>query len=323
MIPNLKMTTQAIDHLLVIGFGGPPRPEDVKPFPEAVTRGLGIPAARLAEVARHYEETGGCSPYNAYASRLVERLAGRLGEMHVSVPLFLGMRNWHPLLSETMRAITRQGLQRGVGVILAPHRCDSSFEQYLKNVEDAKAEASAPDLHYEYLKPWHDHPLFIQAQADEVRKVFTRIEPPARSGVHLLFSAHSIPIEMARRSRYEEEVGASSRLVAEELQAASWSLAYQSRSGNPRQPWLEPDVPSALRQLKGQGKRDVLLVPIGFLSDHTEVLYDLDVEARREAERLGLRCVRASTVMDHPQFITMLAQLIEIPLLGRPWSVLQ
>ena len=312
----------SIDHVLVIGFGGPPRPEDVKPFLEVVTRGLNIPAARLAEVARHYEETGGCSPYNAYAVRLVERLTGRLRELGVPVPLFLGMRNWHPLLSETMRAIKRQGLQRGVGVILAPHRCDSSFEQYLRNVEEAKADAAAPTLHYEYLPSWHHHPLFIRAQADEVRKAFHRIEPHEQRAAHLVFSAHSIPVEMARRCRYEEEFSTSSRLVAEELKVTPWSLAYQSRSGSPRQPWLEPDVRSVLRQLKADGARDALLVPIGFLSDHTEILYDLDVEARKEAEQLGLRYVRASTVMDHPHFITMLAQLIQEHVL-RTCSVLE
>ena len=307
----------SIDHLLVIGFGGPPRPEDVQPFLEYVTRGLSIPAERLAEVAHHYEVTGGGSPYNECAFQLFDKLREQLREADVTLPCFIGMRNWHPFLQDTIREIHQRRLQRGLGVVLAPHRSYSSFDQYCKNVEDAKAEAGAQAVRYEYLRPWHAHPCFVEAQADEVRKVWERFSPNERAATHLVFSAHSIPIEMAQRCRYEEEFRTSSRLVAERLNHPSWSLAYQSRSGNPRQPWLEPDVVSVLRQLKEAGKRDAILIPIGFLSDHTEILYDLDVEAREEAGRLNLGYHRASTVMDHPAFVRMLTQLIQENLLRK------
>jgi len=299
------------DHVLLIGFGGPTRPEEVKPFLEEVTRGLRIPEARLKEVAHHYERTGGSSPYNAHAFQLMEKLKPSLTAAGVTLPVFIGMRNWHPFLKETMQEIRQRGLKKGIGVICAPHRSPASFEKYLNNVEEAKQNAGAQEIRYDYLKPWHDHPLFIQAQAGHVRAVLDLLGPPERRAAHLLFSAHSIPLEMAQACRYEQEFKESSALVAQELAHPAWSIAYQSRSGNPRQPWLEPDVPAALRQLKAEGKRHVVLVPIGFLFDHTEVLYDLDSEARLEAERIGLKYSRASTVMDHPQFVSMFTRLIQ------------
>ena len=307
-----------IDHLLVIGFGGPPRPEDVQPFLKIVTEGAAIPPARLAEVEHHYQITGGFSPYNEHTVRLVEKMRVRLREDGVTLPMFLGMRNWHPFLHETMREIAAQRLTRGLGIILAPHRCEASYEQYLQNVEDAKVQASAPQLSYAYLRAWHDHPLFIQAQADEVRKTLERIPASERDAVPLVFSAHSIPVEMAQHSQYEAEYRLSCELVARQLCHSAWSLAYQSRSGNPKQPWLEPDVEFVLNRLQAQGVRRALLVPIGFLSDHTEVLYDLDVDAKHEAQRLGLEYLRASTVMDHPAFVAMFSQLISEAFLRVP-----
>lgn len=304
------------DHILVVGFGGPTRPEEVKPFIEEVARGLRIPAERLAVVARQYDAIGGRSPYHEHTVRLVERLTAQLGDRRIRLPVFMGMKSWHPFLRETIGEISRRGLSRGLGVILAPHRSEASYERYVRGVEEAAAQAGAPGLCYAYLKPWHDHPLFIEAQAEQARAALDRIEPREREAVHLLFSAHSIPVEMARRCRYEEAFRASSRLVADALRAASWSCAYQSRSGDPRQPWLEPDVLMALRGLKTQGARGVCLVPIGFLSDHAEILYDLDIQAREEAERLGLHLWRAPTVMDHPQFVAMLVQLIEVQVRG-------
>jgi len=353
MIPKGQMTTQAIDHLLVIGFGGPPRPEDVQPFlqyvaqgvaqdhpiprpnasPKAMARPKGravslrdtvlgtIPAARLAEVARHYARAGGASPYNGHVRRFVDELSARLGEADVSLPVFIGLRNWHPFLRETLQEIRNRGLQRGVGLILAPHRCAASFERYVENVNQAKADVGGEGIRYDYLKPWHDHPLFIQAQADRVRTVLDSQAAPARETT-LVFSAHSIPVEMARRSQYEAAFRDSSQRVAQALQHDDWRLAYQSRSGPPTQPWLEPDVCAVLRTLKTQGKRAAVLVPIGFLSDHIEILYDLDVEAREEAERLGLRYLRAPTVMDHPQFVEMFVHLIQAHL-GRPARMVQ
>ena len=301
----------AYDHILVIGFGGPTKPEEVKPFLEEVTRGLNIPEPRLKEVLHHYEVIGGASPYNQYTFRLFYKLQDALGENGVSLPLFIGMRNWHPFLKDAMREIQKRGLKRGIGVILAPHRSEASFDKYLRNVEEAKKAVEAHEITYEYLRPWHDHPFLIQAQAEEVRKVLEPLGPEEGREAHLLFSAHSIPLEMAKKCRYAEEVEISSSLVARELNRSQWSVAWQSRSGSPREPWLGPDVCSVIRELKEKGKRVVALVPIGFLCDNAEVLYDLDVEARREAEKIGIKYLRASTVTDHPKFVAMFTELIK------------
>lgn len=307
------------DHVLVIGFGGPTRPEEVRPFIEEVTRGFNIPEARLKEVEHHYEVIGGASPYNELTFRLVRQLEKDLRQSRFLAPVFVGMRNWRPFLKETLSEIKKQGLKKGVGVILAPHRSEVSFERYLKNVEEAKQAAGAEAIEYEYLPPWHAHPLFIQAEAELIRQVYEPFGPEEKSTTHFLFSAHSIPVAMAAKpsSRYVEEIQESCSLTARALEVSNWSLAYQSRSGSPREPWLEPDVLSVIQGLKGAvPKREgdcpltVLLVPIGFLCDNAEVLYDLDHEAKSEAEKAGIRYLRAPTVTDHPKFAALLTELI-------------
>lgn len=305
-----------VDHILVIGFGGPGAPEDVEPFLRQVTRGTAIPPARLRDVAQHYKAVGGRSPYHEETQRLVAALGARLRDLGSLQPVFLGMRHWHPFLADIMGEIARQGLRQGLGVVLSPHRSEASFDRYLRSVDDARREAGAGELQYRYLPRWHTHPLFIEAQADQVRRALERLEEPVRARTHLLFSAHSIPIAMAKASRYAQEFRESSRAVARRLGHARWSLAYQSRSGKPQEPWLEPDITAALDEAHQQGARQVVLVPIGFLCDHVEVLFDLDIEGREVAERLGLGYARASTVQDHPRFIEMFAELIQEELRG-------
>lgn len=297
------------DHVLLIGFGGPTKPEEIRPFLQQVTRGIPVPPERLAEVERHYHAVGGRSPYTEHALRFSDALRAALQAQGVTVPVFLGMRNWHPLLRDVMREIKRAGLRQGLGVILAPHRSDSSFEKYLRNVEDAAASASA-QIAYRYLESWHTHPLFIEAQAEQTRRALAKLAPAEREKAVLLFSAHSIPVRMAGASRYAQEVEASSAAVARALDRPAWRIAYQSRSGGPSEPWLEPDVATRLQALAREGCRAVVLVPIGFVCDHVEVLFDLDLEARGQAERLGLRVARASSVMDHPRFVEMFTRLI-------------
>ncbi len=293
----------AFDHLLVIGFGAPEKQEDVPEFLRIVTRGVPVPEERLREVARHYEAIGGGSPYNRHTYRLIEAMKKELSDRGISLPVFAGMRNWHPFLKDTLSEIKAKGLRKGIGVILAPHRSDASWDKYIRAVEEAKKESGAR-IEYDYLGPWHDHPGFIDAQVDQVKKVY---DPTA----HLLFSAHSIPVEMEKNSNYAKEIKISSQLVARKLNHKEWIVAYQSRSGRPDQPWLEPDVNSRIRELAAAGTKTVLLVPIGFLCDNAEVLFDLDIEAREEAEKAGMRYLRASTVMDHPRFADMLAALIQ------------
>ena len=293
-----------IDHVLLIGFGGPQKPEEVRPFLQRLTQGTRIPDSRIQEVARHYELTGGFSPYNRHAERLFEKIRQELRSGGTEIPLFLGMRNWNPFLADVLREIAAKGLRRGLAVVLAPHRSEASFGRYVASLEAACLEAGAV-VEYETLRPWHDHPLFIRAQAEQARPLL----PPAGGAAHLLFTAHSIPVEMARACAYEAEIQASSRLVAGLLGTPEWSVAYQSRSGSPAQPWLEPDILDVIR-VRPAGP-PVMAVPIGFLFDHTEVLYDLDMEARTAAEGRRLRFLRAPTVMDHPSFVRMFTDLIK------------
>lgn len=302
------------DHILLIGFGGPTKPEEVRPFLERVAQGARIPEDRLREVEHHYQQTGGFSPYNSHAARLLEKLCARLPAAGVPLPAFLGMRNWHPFLAEVIQQVRQKGLRRGLGVVLAPHRCEASFGRYVSAVEQAKQEAGAgaAEIQTEYLAPWYSHPLFIEAQAQRVREVWGKDGPPQSEwlAIQLLFTAHSVPVEMAKASRYAQEIQLSSARAAAELGGFEWGVAYQSRSGPPGQAWLEPDIAQALPELQRRGKRKVVAVPIGFLFDHTEVLYDLDIEAKQAAAAAGLEFQRAPTVMDHPDFVGMLASLI-------------
>ncbi len=291
---------QRADHLLLIGFGGPEKSEELRPFLERLTRGTRIPEERLREVESHYRVTGGFSPYNRHAQRLAEKLREQS-----DLPVFLGMRNWRPFLSDTLREIAGKGLRRGVAVVLAPHRSEASFGRYVKSLEESVREAAAP-VEYDLLPAWHDHSGFIEAQAARIRPLLN-----GGAGAHLLFTAHSIPMEMSGTSSYAAEIAVSAGAVAEAVGAARWSVAYQSRSGPPGQPWLGPDVLAEIRRLKTEGVRVLVAVPIGFLFDHTEVLYDLDVEAKQIAEQEGLEFLRAPTVMDHPQFVRMFAELIK------------
>lgn len=289
------------DHVLMIGFGGPEKPEDVLPFLKEVTRGIPIPEERLKEVAHHYELLGGKSPYNEYAKRIQAALS-----KEVSLPLFLGMKNWHPFMKDVMSGIKSKGYKKGIGLILATQRSDASYEKYIRCVEEAKAACGAESIAYIYLPSWFEHPLFIGAQADQVRKVISKTSP----GTALLFTAHSIPAEMAQKSRYAQEFERGAELVARELGFTAWFTAYQSRSGSPRQPWLEPDVLGKLEEIAKSGIKKVVVVPIGFVTDNVEVLYDLDIEVRDKAKTLGVEYLRASSVMDHPKFIQLLAELI-------------
>lgn len=293
------------DHLLVIGFGGPASREEIRPFLERVAKGTRIPEARLSQVEQQYEQIGGFSPYNKHARRLFDALAARLKAGGVNLPAFLAMKNTAPSLAEAFREIGGRGLNRELALVLAPHRSDASFGKYQRAVEEAKQEAGAGGVRTGYVGPWHDHPLFIEAQADQVRRVL-----PEGEEALLVFTAHSIPAEMARACGYEREILRSAEAVCARLGVSDFCVAYQSRSGDPRQPWLGPDIPALIPEWKQRGIRRVALVPVGFLLDHAEVLYDLDILARQTLEREGIEVRRASTVMDHPKFVEMLAGLI-------------
>ena len=302
--------SEGADAVLLIAFGGPTRPEEVRPFLANVLRGRAAPPERVEEVVRHYEAIGGRSPLNELTFRQARKLETALAAAGPALPVYVGMRNWDPYLADTLARMARDGVRRAVGVILAPHASEASRERYTEQVDAARAAlgAAAPDVRW--VGPWHTHPLFITAVADAVVGALVTIPAARRPAAPLVFTAHSIPVAMADRSPYVEELTASARAVAERLGRARWQVAYQSRSGSPADPWLEPDVNDTLRALHAGGASDAVVVPIGFVVDHVEVLYDLDVEARETARSLGLGFARAGTVNDHPVFIHMLAERV-------------
>jgi ferrochelatase len=294
------------DAVLLLAFGGPTRPDEIRPFLENVTRGRRIPPERLESVVHHYERIGGRSPLNELTFRQAEALRRTLPEL----PIYVGMRNWAPYVADTIATMTLAGVRRAVGVILSPHANEASRERYVDTVAEACAAAGPRAPEVVWPPTWHVHPGFVDAAADRLRAALAELPADRRDGARVLFTAHSVPAATAATSPYEREFLETARAVAAAVGVTQWQLAYQSRSGNPRDPWLEPDVNDAMRAAAAAGVRDVVAAPIGFVCDHVEVLYDLDVEARATAASLGLGFARAGTVNDHPAFIAMLADVV-------------
>ena len=304
------MTGRPFDAVLVIAFGGPEGPADVRPFLANVLRGRRVPAERVEAVARHYELFGGVSPLTAITRRQVDGLKTRLATEGVDVPVYLGMRNWHPLLPDVLRTMAQDGVRRAIGFLCAPHRSYSSCTQYRQNVVDARAElvgAGLQDVAVTYVGDWHADQRFIDANATHVRTAFDILPSPLRESARLVFTAHSIPVAMAGADRYRAQLMESAQLVATRLGSVNWALVFQSRSGRPEDPWLEPDVCDYLRAERPNGLEAVVLCPIGFVCDHVEVLYDLDHEAAAVCREIGLTMVRAEAVNDDPRFLDAMA----------------
>jgi ferrochelatase len=272
-----------------------------------VTAGRPIPRERYKEVVHHYEAIGGRSPFNEITERQAAALRERLARDGVKLPVVLGVRNTPPWLEDALRELGRNGVRRALGFVLAAHRCEASWDRYLRNVDEARERIGGCAPVVDYLGEWHAHPLFIEAAGDRVADALARLEPAARERAQLIYTAHSIPAAMAAASPYVEQLRESARLITERVGRREWTLAFQSRSGSPRDPWLEPDICDVLRGLKGQ---PAVIAPIGFICDHVEVLYDLDVEAARVAHEADVMMVRAATVGEHPRFIDMIAEMI-------------
>jgi ferrochelatase len=299
------------DAVLVVSFGGPEGPEDVMPFLENVTRGRDVPRERLEEVAHHYELFGGVSPINEQNRALVAALQAELDAHGIELPVYFANRNWHPLLPDTLRRMNGDGVERALAFFTSSLSSYSGCRQYRENLFDAQAAVGSAAPEVLRTRVFYNHPGFVEANADHVAAALATIEPERRPSAHVTFTAHSIPAAMAARCRYESQLGESARLVAERAGAADYAVVYQSRSGSPAVPWLGPDVGEHLRTLAAAGVRDVVLSPIGFVSDHMEVVYDLDIEARAVADELGLGVVRAATAGTHPAFVSMIRELIE------------
>lgn len=297
--------------VLLIAFGGPASPEEVRPFLARLSQGKTIPAERLEAVAHHYQAVGGKSPLNEITSRQAEALKNALALAGNKLAVYVGLRNSAPSFCETLAKMARDGVKRALGFILSAHRSEASWERYKKNLDAARAELSGNAPAIDYCAGWHDHPLFIQTWTESITRAQAHFSASERASAPLVFTAHSLPVTMAGSSPYVAEVEASARMIAGSLRLHHWSVAYQSRSGNPAESWLEPDIARAIADLASSGARAAVVAPIGFVADHVEVLYDLDIEARNFAEQLGLRLVRASCPNDSPTFIAMIADVIK------------
>lgn len=301
---------EAYDAVLIVSFGGPEGPDEVMPFLENVLRGRNVPRERMLEVAEHYQHFGGISPINSQNRALIAALRQELLAHGPQLPIYWGNRNWHPLLPDVLRQMRDDGVKRAIAFFTSAFSSYSGCRQYRENIAAAQAEVGEGAPQVDRLRVFYNHPGYIEPVIEHVRTAFAQIPAERQAAAKLIFTAHSIPMAMADNCRYVAQLNESCRLVAEGVGHTEWQLVYQSRSGPPSQPWLEPDILDTLRSLAADGAQDVVVMPIGFISDHLEVLYDLDTEAQELADELGLHMVRAATVGTHARFIAMIRELI-------------
>jgi ferrochelatase len=305
---NLDMNYDAI---LVVSFGGPESREDVIPFLETVLRGKNIPRERLLTVAEHYYHFEGKSPINRQTREMIAALEVELAQSGLTLPVYWGNRNWHPLLPETLRQMKQDGIRRALGFVTSAYSSYSGCRQYREDIARAQSEVGTGAPEVDKLRAFFNHPAFVEATVDRVQDAFRAIPGDARQSVQIVYTAHSVPLSMANTSDYVTQLEEVRRLVSAAIGHTNDVLVYQSRSGAPGQPWLEPDILDYLRRVKAENLASgVVLAPISFLSDHMEVLYDLDIEARQLCDSLGLPMARARTVGVHAKFIGMIRELI-------------
>ena len=306
------MPQQSYDALLFVSFGGPEGPDDVIPFLENVLRGKNVPRERMLEVAEHYNHFGGVSPINQQCRELIDALTIELQANNVDLPIYWGNRNWHPLLPDTMRKLKAAGAKKVLTFITSGFSSYSGCRQYRENIYAAQDEADAGDIEIHKIRVFYNHPDFVSVIVENVAAAMQQLGGES-DDTRIAFTAHSIPDSMASTSDYVKQLTECCRLVAEQLHVPQerWKLVFQSRSGRPQDPWLEPDICDHLQQLQTDGVRQVVISPIGFLSDHIEVLYDLDDEAQKACKELGIRMARAATPGSHPRFVSMIRKLIQ------------
>ena len=305
----------AYDAVLLVSFGGPDGPDDVIPFLENVLRGRNVPRERMLEVAEHYHHFGGRSPINEQNRSLLAALRQELERRGPRLPVYWGNRNWHPLLTDTLREMADAGVRRAIAFVTSGFSCYSGCRQYRENIASAREPLGERGPTVDKIRVFFNHPGFVGPMARNVRAALERLGGGA--DVPVLFTAHSIPMSMADTSKYVPQLTESARLVAAQAGAAEWRLVYQSRSGPPTQPWLEPDVCDVIRDLAARGVKKLVIAPIGFISDHMEVLYDLDTEAADLCRELGIDMARAATVGTDPEFVGMVRDLIA----ERAWNL--
>ena len=299
------------DAVLFVSFGGPDGPADVMPFLRNVVRGRNVPDERLQEVAEHYYSFGGRSPINQQNLALIDALRLELQREAVDLPIYWGNRNWKPYLADTIATMKDDGIKTAMAFVTSAFGSYSGCRQYRENIAAAQEEKAAGAMQIDKLPLFYNHPSFVRAMAGQVADARLQLADAAAANLLVVYTAHSIPTAMAETSRYVEQLEESCRLVSEAAGVPSYRLAYQSRSGPPAQPWLEPDVLSVLREAaESRSHSAVVLAPIGFVTDHIEVLYDLDTEARELCNILGLPMARAAAPGTHPAFVEMMCGLI-------------
>ena len=301
---------QSYDAVLIVSFGGPEGMDDVMPFLANVLSGRNVPPERMRSVARHYEIFGGVSPINAQNRKLIAALKVELENCGPQLPIYWGNRNWQPMLGETMRQMRDDGVRRALAFFTSAYSSYSGCRQYLENIENARSDVGADAPQVEKLRAYYNHPGFVNPNIENLRRSLDQLPTDKRNDAQIAFTAHSIPLTMAAGCDYEAQLLETCSLVAAGAGHEKWRLVFQSRSGAPTQPWLEPDICAYLSELKESGTTDVVVAPVGFVSDHMEVLYDLDTEAHVHSEKLGLNMIRAATVGTHPRFVSMIRELI-------------
>jgi len=299
------------DAILVVSFGGPESKEEVMPFLENVLRGRNIPRERILTVAEHYYHFEGKSPINQQTRELIAALEAELERNGPKLPIYWGNRNWHPLLAETLQKMKLDGIRRALGFVTSAYSSYSGCRQYREDIALAQSEVGPGAPVVDKVRAFFNHPAFVEATIERVEEALRAVPADARGNVQIVYLAHSIPVSMANSSDYVKQLEEVRRLVSAELGHTHGALVYQSRSGAPGQPWLGPDILEYLRRVKAENLASaVVLAPISFVSDHMEVLYDLDIEARQLCDALGLPMTRAKTVGVHPKFIGMIRELI-------------
>jgi ferrochelatase len=316
------------DAFLLVSFGGPEGSGDVIPFLQNVTAGRGIPPERLEQVAEHYQQFGGVSPINQQCRDLLAAIDKDFASRGVALPVYWGNRNWDPYLTDTLAVMKADGVRRALAFVTSAYSSFSSCRQYLGDIEKARAQVGAGAPAVDKLRQFYNHPGFIIPFAEAAAAASAALPPGTGDDFELIFTAHSIPASMAAQAgpaggAYQAQLAEAARLVAAELgYQRPWHLAYSSRSGPPSVPWLEPDINDVLGELAAGGAGAAVVVPIGFVSDHMEVKFDLDIEAAETAGRLGLHYARAATPGTDSRFVSMIADLVLERTDGAPASVL-
>ena len=308
--PRFDDSARSYDALLVLSFGGPEGEADVIPFLENVTRGRNVPRERLMEVAEHYQHFGGVSPINAQNRALIAALEAELTATGPELPIYFGNRNWHPFVTDTIAQMRADGVKRALVFVTSAFSTWSGCRQYREDVIRALETLGPGGPEFDKIRVFYNHPGFIEPMIELTRDALEQIPAERRAKTEVVFTAHSVPNEMARHSAYDLQLNEAARLIADGVGTGRYRLAYQSRSGSPRIPWLEPDILEELNALHDQGVNDIVVVPLGFISDHMEVLFDLDHEAMDRAAALGMTMVRSATVGTHPRFVRMIRELI-------------